>query len=419
MIDRAVILLLRVVACIAPVLAVLAPKAMAPVFLVTALGALAVTFREWRNIPLRFWPVVSWLAAFVLWSAAMSVLALDPAGALRLAATLAGLFLGGLVLAAAKRPMATRDPDLLPWLAAGLLLALMLLVFELVSGYAATRLVRGLGWEDIAAHSSGGLNIASYVKNGIVAAILIFFPVAGWLWANGRRLTAVLFALVLVAVAVRSGSNTALAALAIGLTAALAGALTPRLLRWIAGLTVLFVVTAPLLFAALVNTLPLAPEAGWSSRLPPSFVGRLVIWDFAVEKIAERPVVGYGLDAARRLPGGDEKVDVMYIDPAGRERLRFRDFRMPLRQHNPVLQVWIDLGAVGALLAAGFLGAILAAICRLGAADRAVAAGSFYAAFTFACSSFGAWQNWWLGLVMLVLFWSMPPGSGQEKRPHR
>lgn len=408
MIARVVIPFLRLVAFVAPALAVLAPKSMAPLFLVTAIAVLAATFRNWRAVQARYWPVTAWLAAFLVWSAGTSWLAPDPAGALRLVATLAGLFLGGVVLAASRRPLAVRDPELLPWLAAGLLLALLLLVFELVSGYAATRLARGLDWEDIIGFSYGGLNIASYVKNGIVVATLVFFPAAGWLWSNGRRLTAALFALVLVAIVVRSGSNTALAALAIGLIAALAGALAPRLLRFLSGLTVLLVVTAPLLFAALGSALPLAPEAGWSGRLPSSLVGRLVIWDFAVEKIAERPVMGYGLDAARRLPGGDEKVDVMSLDPEGLERLRFRDFRMPLHPHNQVLQVWIELGAVGALLLAGFLATLLAAICRLDAADRAVAAGSFYAVFTFACSSFGAWQNWWLGLVMLVLFWSMP-----------
>lgn len=415
MTARAVVIFLRLVAFITPALAVLAPKAMAPLFLATALATLVATFRDWRTVQTRYRPVIAWLAAFLFWGAGTSWLAPHPADALRLAATLAGLSLAGLVLAASRHNVAVRDPDPRPWLAAGLLLALMLLVFELVSGYAATRLVRGLGWEDITVFSYGGLNIASYVKNGIAVATLVIFPATGWLWSNGRRLTAALCALVLVAVAVRSGSNTALAALAIGLTAALAGALVPRLLRWISGLTVLFVVTAPLLFTALGNALPLAPEAGWSGRLPPSLVGRLVIWDFAVEKIAERPVMGYGLDAARRLPGGDEKVDVMYIDPGGRERLRFRDFRMPLHPHNQVLQVWIELGAVGALLLAGFLGTLLAAICRLRAADRAVAAGSFYAVLTFACSSFGAWQNWWLGLVMLVLYWSMPRGEGQKK----
>jgi O-antigen ligase len=419
MIDRIVTLLHRLVAFIAPTLAVLAPKAMAPLFLVSAVAALVLVRRDWRGAVSRYRPQMLWLAGIVLWGGGLSWLATDPGEALRLAGTLAGMFAGGLMLAfCACRPGGS-DPALRGWLAAGLLICLALLIFETASGYATTRMVRGLGWEDIVAFSFGGVNVAAYAKNGVVAAILVFFPAAGWMWSNGRRLTAMLFAIPLVAVAIWTGSHTAMAALVIGLCAAIAGAMLPRLFRWAAGLTVLFVVTAPLIFSALLGALPLAPDAGWSARLPASFVGRLVIWEFAVEKIAERPLIGYGLDASRNLPGGNVKVDVTYTDSDGYERLRFRDFRMPLHPHNQVLQIWIELGAVGALLLAGFLAALLAAICRLAPADRAVAAGSFYAAFTFACSSFGAWQNWWLGLVMLVLFWAMPATGGQKNRPPR
>ena len=80
MTGRIVILLFRAFAIIAPTLAVLAPKAMAPLFLATALAALAATFRDWRSIPARFGPAAGWLAAFLIWGAAASWLGSDPAG---------------------------------------------------------------------------------------------------------------------------------------------------------------------------------------------------------------------------------------------------------------------------------------------------------------------------------------------------
>jgi O-antigen ligase len=49
---------------------------------------------------------------------------------------------------------------------------------------------------------------------------------------------------------------------------------------------------------------PLNPRATcWLANRKPS-ASRLEIWSLVAEHIKERPIAGWGLDAARRLPGG-------------------------------------------------------------------------------------------------------------------
>ena len=83
---------------------------------------------------------------------------------------------------------------------------------------------------------------------------------------------------------------------------------------------------------------------------------RVAIWRFTTERVVERPWLGWGMDASRMWPGV-----------------------IPLHPHNAALQVWLELGVVGAACAA-------VAIAYL----------------TIGALSFGVWQEWWLGLGVLA-----------------
>ena len=41
------------------------------------------------------------------------------------------------------------------------------------------------------------------------------------------------------------------------------------------------------------------PAAG----IPPSAAHRLLIWDFVIARIADRPLLGWGMEASRVVPG--------------------------------------------------------------------------------------------------------------------
>src|SRR6202034_4481699 len=97
---------------------------------------------------------------------------------------------------------------------------------------------------------------------------------------------------------------------------------------------------ACLVAAALAMPLAMPPyaEALALHRDEPSIkwsvVHRIFIWRFTAERIAERPLLGWGMDAARDLPGGKPTVASLFPGaqiPADAELL-------PLHPHDAVLE---------------------------------------------------------------------------------
>ncbi|MDP1618647.1 O-antigen ligase [Phenylobacterium sp.] len=108
---------------------------------------------------------------------------------------------------------------------------------------------------------------------------------------------------------------------------------------------------------------------------------RMDYWSYAVDWIGDKPLRGWGLDASRMFGPG-----------------------IRLHPHNGALQIWLELGVIGAAAATVFWVAIFHRLERpqadLGAAAGAAAAVSY---LTFAAVSFGVWQEWWLALGALAV----------------
>jgi O-antigen ligase len=111
---------------------------------------------------------------------------------------------------------------------------------------------------------------------------------------------------------------------------------------------------------------------------PPSWDHRLNIWAFAANQIVEHALRGWGIDASRTF--GDA---------------------IPLHTHNAALQLWLELGSIGAALAGAFFAWVLYRIAGWTDADRrdgAMATGSLVAYVVIGGLSFGVWQEWWIAL---------------------
>jgi O-antigen ligase len=123
---------------------------------------------------------------------------------------------------------------------------------------------------------------------------------------------------------------------------------------------------------------------------------RLVIWNWAADRIRERPILGWGMDASRAIPGGETEVeDYMDLRPFG---IDLAGQVMPLHPHDAILQLWLELGMVGALLAAALAVWIWLQAGLAGAYPLALAA----AAMPPLLLSFGIWQSWWLSTLFLA-----------------
>jgi O-antigen ligase len=376
---------------VAPVAVVLQSKAMAPIGLVALALCVVAAFRAAGTWP---WPrgaAVALAAALGLWGAASAGWAAEPLRALTTGLSLAGMALlaGGAARALEGLEDASRRALTLA-LAGGLAAGLAAAAIDAASGHAIRAGVRGLA--EAPATLVFGLKPAA----SVMALLLPLAVALPWPW-----LPRAAFLLVGAAVLVALPGDTAKLAAVLGLLVAGATALAPRLVPRLVGAGIAAAILGMPLLAA---TLPAMPV----ERLPITALHRMVIWDFAGSRIAERPALGWGMEASRTIPGGRDAPSTAQLD-----RLRVTDAErrawfaspnvqvLPLHPHNGALQVWLELGAIGALIAAA-----LAWRLGLGAARAPcppAATGALASAAVTAMLSFGAWQAWWIAAMLLAV----------------
>jgi O-antigen ligase len=318
------------------------------------------------------------LGCLLVWGTASALWSVDPVRSLLVAARLAGLFAVGLALAAGASLVAA--PRRLAFLLLiGMMLGIAMVAIELATAGGLSSLVSDR------AYRPTQLNQAS------ISFALLVLPATALLISLGQAIFATLLAAV-TAVTVYELAGTAaklvmLAGLAMGL-------LLYRARPVVAGvalaISVVAIIAAPLTFARL-ERLPGLGETADSFKI--SVGHRLLIWSFAGDRIAERPLTGWGLDASRAIPGGDDPI-------------RPGEPWMPLHPHNAALQVWLELGAPGAVLFALLVALVWGVLARAEWPPlfAAGAGGSLTIAFVGCFGTYGIWQEWWLGTLSLSLF---------------
>lgn len=166
---------------------------------------------------------------------------------------------------------------------------------------------------------------------------------------------------------------------------ALAAVVGLAVLRWpadapkaLGGLAaVLFIVMPAVVLAGRAAAQALSITPG----LPLSWAMRLGYWSHAADWIGDHPLRGWGLEASREFGPG-----------------------IVLHPHNSPLQVWLELGAAGALMAAAVWWLALSRLTR----DKpdliaAAAAASAMVYLLFGAVNFGVWQEWWLAVAALCV----------------
>ncbi len=238
------------------------------------------------------------------------------------------------------------------------------------------------------------------VGQGTFVVAVLFWPAAiGLTRLTGRGGVLVgLAALMLTMAALMFGAYAPALALVAGLVAYVLTSSAPRVGPLLLSLaTIAFTLAAPLILGALR-----APPG-----IPLSWTARLDIWTFASARVLERPWFGWGLDASRTF------------GPA-----------VPLHPHDAALQLWLELGVIGAALAAVFWAAVFWFAGVRAEDDRPVGgawAATAAAYLTLGALSFGVWQEWWLALgavafaaaLALARGWPRPASeaSGPALRP--
>lgn len=183
-------------------------------------------------------------------------------------------------------------------------------------------------------------------------------------------------------------AGTGSAALAFGYDAPVLGLILAPVValmvwRWPKGAPRLLALVAAVLFLIM-------PLGVWAVRhffdyeairaaVPKTDAMRLGYWSHGVDWIELRPLRGWGLEASRMFGPG-----------------------IVLHPHNNPLQIWLELGAVGAVTAAAFWGVVLSRLSRPTPSLAVAATAASTSVYLLFGVNFGVWQEWWLALGALV-----------------
>jgi hypothetical protein len=292
------------------------------------------------------------------------------------------LLWGGILIQAVQRLSPSDARVALRYLAAGLSAQLVVVLLLTVFETEALQLFDGF----MSSPAEGVQNISRNQIILSVAAPLLAVLVLRLLGGNRGRALALGVVAAAMAAAWARGVDSAILGLLAALVAGGAILLAPRRGFLFAGVALaVFLAASPALFNALsrdADASLAATSAEW----------RLAIWNRVSDVIAEAPLTGSGVGVLRAI---DETIPVGVF--AG-ERL------ISGHPHNMFLQVWAEMGAIGAALLGA---ALVAAAMRMPQPGRIGAAGMLAAALTahaamIAMVSFDLWNDWWWSVCCLL-----------------
>jgi O-antigen ligase len=359
------------------VVAATAPKGVAPLFVLFALAAIGLFRRATGGWPQPDRAVAAILAAIALFGAAsLGWTAGLPADAVTWIVQTAPVFGLGVLLVPTARPIdETGRRRIGLALLAGCLLALALYILE-----------RKL--------------LDRQVQPGLVAAALVLWPGLAVLPALPRpRLIGLGLIGAVLTISVMFGSLAAVVALLFGGAVAVLAQFAPRLTPAALGAAfVAWTLVAPVAATHLPD-----PETAANNvpMIANSTLHRLAIYRGVGDLIVQAPILGHGANSARGIPEGQNRID--YDFAVGEKIYVAHTELIPLHPHNAVLQVWLELGLVGALLTCALIVVVLRAIvATTEGSGRVLALAAFAAVFAVQNVSFGAWQSWWLCLMLIL-----------------
>lgn len=374
---------------LSPLLGWLGPLGFAPV---AALGGL-LTLRgvriddAHRPAALAILVLVTWALASMAWSP-FKPQKLESATAFKLIAQAVlywALFRAGATASAETRTTALR---VLVW---GMAALGLVLAIEAATGAALYQALRTAIGDPI----RPDLAVRNVAQGGFVLAVLT--PVAA---VASKRTGCGVWPIVLMAAGI-AGASLTLAADAPIIALVVSVVFGLAVYRWPVAAPRVLGGMAAALFLAAPGIVWLTRKLGWFQELEASvslsWSQRMGYWRHAADWIGDHPLQGWGLDASREFAPG-----------------------IILHPHNGALQIWLELGLIGAMSAAVFWGVVLASLSRperdTGRAAAAATAGAY---LVFSAVSFGVWQEWWLalGAVAATACMALQHQSVVEKRP--
>lgn len=123
-----------------------------------------------------------------------------------------------------------------------------------------------------------------------------------------------------------------------------------------------------------------------------TFAVRTTIWEDVIQLVKLSPLLGYGVEIIR-LEGVKDAVS--------------QAARMHHHPHSFLLQTWVDLGLVGAILLSGCIVAVSRLIVAVGGAAGSMFLTIMAGILSIWAVSHGMWQAWYLGLSGIVVVFAI------------
>ena len=319
-------------------------------------------------------------AAFLAWaiSSTLWLQAANHGQALRLA----GVGFGGLLFFACANPDASARRLLEAAGAAALITLAALCAIEAFANLPLNRAAQPGELRDWVLQRNPG--------RAVSILVVLAWAILGALLARGRPARLAGAAILAAAVGVLStqfGMQANLAAFAVGVGVfAFAYVLRGAAIITIGAGIASWLLAAPFLTPLIVS------DSRFESTLPQSWIIRAEVWKFACARILEHPWIGQGLDASRS-----------YRDTVSVAGVQMH--RVPLHPHSGSLQIWLETGAVGAVLGAATIMVGVVVLARALKSSRAAcaAAAATLASFGLIANvSYGVWQEWWIATAFIA-----------------
>jgi exopolysaccharide production protein ExoQ len=380
------------VAALAPLVGALAPRGLAPLLVG---GAVAGTVAYRVHAPRLPIPSTSWLitvCGMVLFAAATIAWTPAPGKAMEQIVQFLYLLLPPLFLLAALSEADGSGCRAIRWLVPAFLLAVAVLMVETLLELPIRSLIRG---EKTLSPDLSDIN------RNLVATVALLWPAMLAAVRMKMRRIAVLMPAGLAIPVLLGESQSAQLGLVVGIAVLPFAVASPQLARRLLGTATVIV------FAGIIPLCLWFPDSGleW---LPFSAQHRAAIWRFSAEQILHHPLLGWGLDASRKL--GDGQVAQALGDAAG---------LLPLHPHNAYLQIWLELGLIGTTIALILCLLVIRAIGRLDESAQPTALAAYASTAAMAGVSYGIWQSWWLSTLLLTVVLTVVCGRGRhgQSRP--
>jgi O-antigen ligase len=241
-----------------------------------------------------------------------------------------------------------------------------------------------------------GQRVALFMFNRpLLTVLLIAGPIAAFLALRGHRLASGALLAVAALAILRSISGAAALGLFAGGVMFAVGRLLPRSVAlWLAALVLgLAFALAPVEGDILHR---LMPEAAHERLTQSSSRARVAIAQSFGAAVAQAPWIGSGYGTALRFA---EVPAAQALEPEMRAMLAVG------HPHNTFLQIWSELGFVGALLGALVAFLALRAASALPRLLFATALGLLGAAVAVMFVEHGAWQGWWTAGLGAAITW--------------